>query len=86
LTIQFNEQRELLLGGHLKFGLKGGKLRIQLENSEIPLASRQLIGSFELSLQTERPQQEDSQNQSPVRDSVAKDQSKVKANLNKNQP
>ena len=86
LTIQFNEQRELLLGGHLKFGLKGGKLRIQLENSEIPLESRQLIGSFELSIQTERPQQEDSQNQSTVRDSVAKDQSKVKANLNKNQP
>ncbi len=42
LTIQFKEQRELLLGGRIKFNLKGGQLRLKLNNGKMPLASREL--------------------------------------------
>ncbi|MBE9092425.1 hypothetical protein [Tychonema sp. LEGE 07203] len=36
ITIEFNEQWELLEGGRLKFGLKGGTLKLNLENGHIP--------------------------------------------------
>jgi Pentapeptide repeats (8 copies) len=48
LSINFNENWEPLLGGRVKFGLQGGTLKLNLENCEIPLASRQLIGDFNL--------------------------------------
>jgi Pentapeptide repeats (8 copies) len=35
LTIQFNEQWKSLLDGRIKFGLKGGKLQLRLEGSEL---------------------------------------------------
>jgi hypothetical protein len=35
LTIQFNEQWKSLLNGRIKFGLKGGELKLKLENGEI---------------------------------------------------
>ena len=49
LTINFNEQWESLRKGRIKFGLKGGQLRLKLENTEAPYESRKLNGSFELS-------------------------------------
>lgn len=55
LTIHFNEQWESLQEGRVKFGLRGGELRLKMENSEIPYESRQLIGSFELSPQSQKP-------------------------------
>lgn len=54
LTLQFREQRELLVGGHIKFGLKGGRLRVKLKNAEIPLTSNQLGRSYELVVQKKR--------------------------------
>jgi Pentapeptide repeats (8 copies) len=48
LSINFNEHWEPLLGGRVKFGLQGGTLKLNLENCAIPLASRQLIGDFNL--------------------------------------
>ena len=54
LTIQFKEQRELLVGGHIKFGLKGGKLRVKLKNAEIPTSSNQLGRSYELAVQKKK--------------------------------
>lgn len=48
LTIKFNEQWEALKGGGIKFGLKGGELRLKLENSEILDESRYLSGAIEL--------------------------------------
>jgi hypothetical protein len=56
LSLNFNEHWEPLLGGRVKFGLKGGMLKLNLENCEIPVASRQLVGSFKLSLIEEKPQ------------------------------
>ncbi|NET61215.1 MAG: hypothetical protein F6K47_35335 [Symploca sp. SIO2E6] len=50
LTIQFSEQWECLGEGRIKFGLKGGELRLKLENSEIPYESRTLAGYTGLSL------------------------------------
>lgn len=50
LTINFSEQWESLGEGRIKFGLKGGELRLKLENSEIPYESRTLAGYLGLSL------------------------------------
>ncbi|NEP57013.1 MAG: hypothetical protein F6K31_08315 [Symploca sp. SIO2G7] len=50
LTISFSEQWECLGEGRIKFGLKGGELRLKLENSEIPYESRTLAGHIRLSL------------------------------------
>jgi len=58
LTINFSEQWETLKQGRVKFGLKGGELRVKLENGEIPLESRELIGSIELFLPKERQKPE----------------------------
>lgn len=55
LTIQFKEQRERLVGGHIKFGLKGGKLRVKLKNVEIPDTSNQLGRSYELAVHKKQP-------------------------------
>ncbi|MGB5961838.1 MAG: hypothetical protein WBG73_14315 [Coleofasciculaceae cyanobacterium] len=55
LTIQFKEQRELLVGGHIKFGLKGGKLRVKLKNAAIPATSDQLGRSYELAVHKKPP-------------------------------
>ena len=48
LTLNFNEQWESLDKGRVKFGLKGGELRLKLSNGEIPHESRALVGFFEL--------------------------------------
>jgi hypothetical protein len=50
ITIIFNEQWESLKDGRIKFGLKGGELRLKLENGEIPYEYRKLSGSFKLSI------------------------------------
>ena len=42
LTIKFNEHWEPLLGGRVKFGLKGGELRLKMENAEISASSGEL--------------------------------------------
>ena len=59
VSLNFNEHWEPVLGGRVKLGLQGGTLRLNLENCEIPLASRQLVGSFNL-----LPIEEAQQNQS----------------------
>ena len=48
ITIEFNEQWESLEGGRVKFGLKGGTLRLNLENAQIPDKLRNLTGLKEL--------------------------------------
>jgi hypothetical protein len=48
IMIEFNEQWESLLGGRVKFGLKGGTLKLKLENSQIPQKLRNLTGLKEL--------------------------------------
>lgn len=55
LTLRFNEQWESLDKGRIKFGLKGGELRLRLENSEIPYKSRELVGSLVLGNSLELP-------------------------------
>ena len=49
LSLNFNEHWEPLLAGRVKFGLQGGTLKLNLENCELPVASRQLVGDFKLS-------------------------------------
>ena len=54
LTIKFDEQWLSIENGRIKFGLKGGELRLKLENSEIPYEDRELSGSIELSMPQQR--------------------------------
>ncbi|MEG4346399.1 pentapeptide repeat-containing protein [Microcoleus sp. A003_D6] len=49
LSLNFNEHWEPMLGGRIKFGLQGGTLKLKLENCELPVAARQLVGDFKLS-------------------------------------
>lgn len=48
VTMHFNEQWEPLLNGRVKFGVKGGELKLKLKNGEIPYDSRELGGLVEL--------------------------------------
>lgn len=60
LTIHFNEQWEPLKEGRIKFGLRGGELRLRLMGAEIPIESRHLGGSVELLLpRNQEPQREE---------------------------
>lgn len=81
LTIQFREQRELLVGGHIKFGLKGGRLRIKLQNAQIPLAASEVERSFELSIPKKKQPPAVSQNQSDVAAFLPENKLGVKLNL-----
>jgi hypothetical protein len=54
LTIKFDEQWQTIKNGRIKFGLKGGELRLKLENGEIPYEDRELSGSIELSIPNPR--------------------------------
>ncbi|HBE20318.1 MAG TPA: hypothetical protein DEG17_23660 [Cyanobacteria bacterium UBA11149] len=59
LSIHFNEQWEPLHQGRIKFGLRGGELRLRLVGGEIPIESRYLGGCVELLLpRKEEPHQE----------------------------
>lgn len=56
LSLNFNEHWFPMLGGRVKFGLQGGTLKLNLENSEMPLAARQLVGDFQLSPTEKTPE------------------------------
>jgi hypothetical protein len=64
LALQFNEQEEPLPGRCLKFGIKGGKLKLRVDNGELSLASPGLKGAFELSGEPGRYNPESSNYQS----------------------
>nr|WP_290228378.1 hypothetical protein [Trichocoleus desertorum] len=85
MTIQFNEQWEQLPGGRIKFGLRGGELRLKLDNGEISLQDRELGGSFDLAVQKERQQQEGSENQSGIETTWADSKPGAKANISEKQ-
>lgn len=71
LTIQFNEQTKVPIpGGEIAFGIKGGELRLKLENGKIPLESRELAGSLEHSVQKERQLKEGTEAQSGIKTTV----------------
>lgn len=85
LTLQFNEQRELVIGGRIQFGLKGGQLKLKLVNGEIPIESRMLNGLVKLSAEKPRQQQHSSQPQSPTKDALSKNPPLVNAAPSANQ-
>ncbi|NET62535.1 MAG: hypothetical protein F6K47_42500 [Symploca sp. SIO2E6] len=63
VTINFNEQWENLPGGRVKFGLRGGELRLNLEGANIPYKYRQFNDPLELPVDKERQQQEGREHQ-----------------------
>lgn len=54
LTINFNEQWQDLVGGRIRVGLKGGELRLTVDNGAIPYESRELTGLLALSVPKKR--------------------------------
>ena len=85
LTLQFNEHEEQLPKSRIHFGLKGGTLKLKLENGKIDLASSALNGSFKLCRQPEQPNQESNDYQSCVTVSLRERKPEVNANLNTHQ-
>ncbi|HEY9604656.1 MAG TPA: hypothetical protein V6C85_23830 [Allocoleopsis sp.] len=81
LTLQFNEQRELLSQGYIKFGLKGGAIRVKLKNGTISLDSSPLGSSFQLHAPNEKKQQENRQNQRETNISFVKSRPEIPANV-----
>jgi hypothetical protein len=81
LTIQFNELSESLPSGRIAFGIKGGQLKLKLENGKISYGLRELTSSLELSPQEARQELEGSNTQSGVEASVAEIQSGAKASV-----
>ncbi|MFB8789623.1 MAG: hypothetical protein U7123_12380 [Potamolinea sp.] len=58
LTINFNEQWEFLSKGRVKFGIKGGELRLNLKNAEIVPESCAVNSSLKLSVPEEKQEPE----------------------------
>lgn len=56
LSLTFNEQWESIGAGRIRFGFKGGELKINLENGVLPTESRDSGDSVELSLSQTLPQ------------------------------
>lgn len=54
LTLLFNEQWEKLHGGRIKFGLKGGILRLTLTNGQIPIKDRGLASELPMNITRQR--------------------------------
>lgn len=81
LTIQFNEQWEPLPlhSGRVKFGLKGGELKLKLENSKMPLVSREVFGAFEPSLEKEIEKRESNEDHSGIETVIANGEGEAKA-------
>jgi uncharacterized protein YjbI with pentapeptide repeats len=48
LTVRFNEQWKSLLDGRIKFGLKGGELKIRLEGSELSSVNSDINERFQI--------------------------------------
>ncbi|MBV8886056.1 MAG: hypothetical protein JO235_18970 [Chroococcidiopsidaceae cyanobacterium CP_BM_RX_35] len=71
LTINFNEQWEKLVGGRLKWGLRGGELRLTLTNGILPYSSRELTDSLELFILKKRVVQESRQAQQGLEGSIS---------------
>lgn len=81
LTLQFNEYRELLPRGQIRLGLKGGELKLRLENGKIPLPSRKLNGSVKLLRQAGKPNQSSMAYQKDVTVSLRESQVEEPANF-----
>ena len=54
LTINFNEQWQKLPAGRVKFGLRGGELRLAIANGKIPYHCRELAGSLPVEIEKGR--------------------------------
>lgn len=71
LTLNFNEQWESLRQGRIKFGLKGGELRLRLEGGQIPYEFRELSGSVELALPSPMPDPDENQPPTGIEDLIS---------------
>lgn len=53
ITINFNEQEEVLPLGKIRFGIRGGELRLRLLNGSVPYSLRELKHQLELAIPNE---------------------------------
>ncbi|MBV6626997.1 MAG: hypothetical protein KI793_29350 [Rivularia sp. (in: Bacteria)] len=78
LTLNFNEQWQEILGGQVKFGIKGGELRLSLENGKSPYELRHLMnGSLVVSTDKEIEIKQSSENTNSVGSSLSIDKASL---------
>lgn len=80
LRVNFQEHWEPLANGSVKLGLKGGELRLHLENAEFTLASEELSGSWVLATEEETLHEENKESKSIERKSYGE---KITQEINK---
>ncbi|MFB8788014.1 MAG: hypothetical protein U7123_04030 [Potamolinea sp.] len=88
LSLRFSEHLEPLLGGRIKFGLKGGELSLKLKNCTISLPSGALGKSFKLSVKAlpkDKKRQQSDTNQGGVEDSLIEMKLGNQANIAQNE-
>jgi hypothetical protein len=85
LTLNFSEQREQLSGGHIKFGLRAGELKLTLENAKVPYGLRTHFNPFKLSIDFERQKQEGHKTQRVAEGSWGGSKTGAKAKLSNEQ-
>ena len=63
LNMHFGKHREEIYGGSVTFGLKGGELKVELTNGEVPLKNIKLKDEFQTVVETEVQEEEGSESQ-----------------------
>ncbi len=81
LLINFNTRWETLPIGRIRFGLKGGELKLNLKNGKIFYEDRKFTNPLAVSVQKERQDQKGSQNKVGVEPSWADGKAGTKVNL-----
>lgn len=81
-TINFNEQWENLIIGRVKFGIRGGELRLKLDNGKIPYASRSFNSPLSVSTVVEIELGQSSENVNEVGASLSVDKPGLTAKRN----
>ena len=83
LTLNFNEQWETLPGGRIKFGIRGGELRLALTNGKAPYNARELAGELQLHLTKQRKDEQGKTDTSNLQGVVSKDELSIEVGINK---
>jgi hypothetical protein len=81
LNIQFGEHQELLRGGYVRFGLRGGELKMTLEGCEMPLSNRTVFDALETTVLRERSMTTGREDKSGIKASFNEGKSGVETNF-----
>jgi hypothetical protein len=81
LLINFSAQWQSLGVGRIKFGLKGGELKLKLTNCKIPYEDRRFVQPLDVSVQKERQDQKGNKTKTSIEPSWNDGKAKAKVKL-----